>query len=311
MSKIRDMQKLYDIYSVLGIDSSRKVIVCPLPMHSHQNNTPSFSIFNRPDGSQYFRCHGSCGREGDVVDITGYMRISGYDPKNNDHVKRAITLLQSGFKISPPVERKVRVSGLPYDTIKSMALPDKDVLAYAETRGLTEKTLTWFTVRQYEAGGRKYMAIPTFHFGTLMGIKMRNINARGHKDRFLFHPGSSSGLFNYASVFSNSAPVLIVKAEIPAMLLTQNGINTCAPSGSENVIREELFRPVAWAVRRVVVKDNDPDPEVRVKMDKWARTRANAFKAELQAPPDDVKDIDEWVLRDGEKALDTIRGWLR
>jgi hypothetical protein len=95
------------------------------------------------------------------------------------------------------------------------------------------------------------------------------------------------------------------------MLLLQHGIHTCAPSGSENVNRADLFQAMAWAVKRVVVKDNDPNSEVRAKMDRYAQARAEAFKAELKAPPEEYKDIDEFVLAEGERALEMIRGWLK
>jgi hypothetical protein len=311
MSIIADARKLYDIRGVLGLDGTKKTIVCPLPMHSHQHNTPSFSIFTRPDGVQYFRCHGSCGEEGDVVDLAGFLRIPGYNPKDTEMVKRAITILQGGYQISPPQAQRVKIARLPYDTVLKMPEPDLDILAYADERGLTEETLRNYGVRKYETMGKKFMAIPTFHYGTLMGIKLRNIDARTKWDRFQFYPGSATGLFNYGGVFANAAPVLIVKAEIPAMLLLQHGIHACAPSGSENVNRGELFQAMAWAVKRIVVKDNDEDHGVRKKMDIYAGERAKAFQAGLKAPPDGMKDIDQWVLAEGERALETIRGWLR
>jgi len=308
---IRDARRLYDIRAILGIDTTQKSIVCPLPMHPHHNFTPSFSIFTKPDGVQYFRCHGACSAHGDVVDLTGYMRISNYDPHDGEMVRRAITLLQAGFQVSPPAAQKKRVARLPLDLLQDMPAPDLDVLAYADMRGLTEETLNRYSVRMYLTNGKKYLAIPTFHFGGLMSIKLRNIDAHNRHDRFMFYPGSFAGLFNYGSVFGESKPLLIVKAEIPAMLLLQHGIHACAPSGSENVNREEFFRPMAWAVKRVVVKDNDPDPETRAKMDWFAGQRARAFQAELQAPPEEYKDIDEYVLAEGQVALERIRSWLR
>jgi hypothetical protein len=226
-------------------------------------------------------------------------------------VKRAMTLLQAGFQVSPPKQQARRIQRLPADTMRRMPKPDLDVYAYAYERGLEPETLDHFGVRTYEHMGKKYMAVPTFHFGRLMSVKLRNIDAKNKHDRFLFYPGSKTGLFNYAGVFGKSEPLLIVKAEIPAMLLLQNGIHTCAPSGSENVNREELFQAMAWAVKRVVVKDNDRDPKVRAKMDRYAQARAEAFKAELQAPPEEYKDIDEFVLAEGERALEMIRGWLK
>jgi hypothetical protein len=305
------MRRLYDIRVLAGMPTDKKTMVCPLPMHAHQNYTPSFSVFTRPDGVQYFRCHGSCGKEGDAVDFVGFSRIANYDPHDSEMVKRAITLLQAGFQVSPPTQQKKRIQRLPADAALKMPKPDLDVYAYAFERGLEPETLDEHGVRMYENMGKKYMAIPTFHFGTLISIKLRNISARGKRDRFLFYPGSKTGLFNYAGVFGRSEPLLIVKAEIPAMLLLQHGIHACGPSGSENVNRKELFQAMAWAVKRVVVKDNDPDPKVRAKMDRFAQARAEAFQAELKAPPQIYKDIDEFVLAEGERALETIRGWLK
>jgi hypothetical protein len=185
--------------------------------------------------------------------------------------------------------------------------------AIGELRSIPLKVITLgrFGVRMYENMGKKYMAVPTFHFGQLISIKLRNIDAKNRRDRFMFYPGSTTGLFNYGGIFGKSEPLLIVKAEIPAMLLLQHGIHTCAPSGSENVNKGDLFHAMAWAVKRVVVKDNDPNPQVRDKMDRYARARAEAFKAELQAPPEGFKDIDAWVLADTENALQTIKGWMQ
>jgi hypothetical protein len=281
-------------------------------MHPHQNYTPSFSIFTKqPDGVQYFRCHGSCGNSGDTVDLTGYLKISNYDPHDSEMVKRAITILQSGYQVSPPKHKKTRIRTLPADAILNMPKPDLDVYAYAfAERGLEPETLDRFGVRMHESRGSKFMAIPTFHFGQLISIKLRNIDPSS-RYRFMFYKGSKTGLFNYGNVFGTSDPLLIVKAEIPAMLLAQHGIHTCAPSGSENVNQAELFKPMAWAVKRVVVKDNDPDPKTRAEMDRFARVRAKAFQAELKAPPEQYKDVDDWILADTENALETIRGWLK
>jgi len=306
------MRRLYDIRELAGMPSDKKTMVCPLPMHAHQNYTPSFSVFTRPDGVQYFRCHGSCGRDGDAVDFAGFMFISNYDPHDSEMVKRAITLLQAGFQVSPPRQQARRIQRLPADAMHKLPKPDLDVYAYAYSeRGLEPETLDRFGVRMYESMGAKYMAIPTYHFGQLISVKLRNINARHHRDRFMFYPGSKAGLFNYAGVFGTSEPLLIVKAEIPAMLLLQHGIHTCAPSGSENVNQGELFQAMAWAVKRVVVKDNDPDPKVRAEMDRYAQARAEAFKAKLKAPHERYKDVDQWVLADTKNALATIREWLK
>ncbi|RPJ36196.1 MAG: hypothetical protein EHM35_08530, partial [Planctomycetaceae bacterium] len=89
---IRDARRLYNIRDILGLKGAVKVIVCPLPMHAHHSNTPSFSIFENFNGVQYFECHGSCGLRGDVVDLVGYLFIPGYDDHNPAHICRALDL---------------------------------------------------------------------------------------------------------------------------------------------------------------------------------------------------------------------------
>src|SRR5574338_1390133 len=93
--EIENARRTHDIRDVLG--TQKKYIVCPLPLHIHRRNTPSFMIFFR-DGVQYFRCHGNCGLTGDVIDLVGYLRVPGYDRKDGKMVREAMAILENRFE---------------------------------------------------------------------------------------------------------------------------------------------------------------------------------------------------------------------
>lgn len=307
-SRIREARRLYDIRTVLGITDNRRVIVCPLPMHPHHNNTPSFSIYME-NGVQKFRCHGTCNRGGDVVDLAGYVHIVGYDPYNSEHVKRALTLLESGYRTCPP-KAGPKAPALSNTAYQDFLPPGPEVIEYARSRGLAPDTLKHFNVGQSGMWGKTWMTMPTHHMGRLMGVKMRNLNATSHKDRYTSLPGSIGGLFNYNDVFYETGPLLIVKAEIPAMLLWQHGFKVCAPTSGEASAQAELYFAMVWSRKRVVVADNDLDENVRAAMDRAAARRAEAFHAVLKRPPLEYKDIDQFFVAEPDYALSLIRSWM-
>jgi hypothetical protein len=308
-SKIREARALYDIRSVLGLTENKRVIVCPLPMHLHHNNTPSFSIY-MDQGVQKFACHGACGKRGDVLDLVGFMQIPNYQPNEGEHVKRALTLLEAGYKIAP-VKQAPKVPALSNTAYQDFLPAGAEVVEYARSRGLTPETLKKFRVGQSNLHNKVWMTMPTFHMGRLMGIKMRNLNPLSARDRYNSLAGSVGGLFNANAVYYTTEPVLIVKAEIPAMLLDQYGIHAVAPTGGEASNEAELFSFIVWSCKRVVVADNDHDPDVRRQMDRAAQKRAELFHASLQRPPENYKDIDEYLLAEPERALSDIRNWMR
>lgn len=164
--------------------------------------------------------------------------------------------------------------------------------------------------------GKTWMTMPTFHMGRLMGVKMRNLNATSHKDRYASLPGSIGGLFNYNEVFYHTGPVLIVKAEIPVMLLKQMGIKEkfnavpCAPTSGEASAEAELYSAMVWSRKRVVVADNDRDEKVRAAMDRAAARRAEVFRAVVRRPPEAWKDVDAWLLDEPQEGFTTIGSWL-
>lgn len=301
--EIRDFRRIYSIRSVLGYSGRKSWMVCPLPQHAHSSNpTPSFSMYYDRDGVERFKCHGNCGLRGDVIDLVGYLSVPGYDPKNIQYVLRAVSVLGNKHEIvTEPV--KAQRNLLSEDAWRAYVPPGIGVHEYAMDRGLKRQTVEKFRIGQRN----DYMAIPTFENDRLVGIKFRAIVPQDL--RFFTEKGSRSGLFNFDNVLWTDRPVIIVKGEIPAMLLDQYDILACAPTGGENMRVDEYSRALAFCSRRVVVGDNDYDEEVRKKMQAAARERANALHAELRFPPEKYKDIDEWILAD-EKAIDIIRSWI-
>jgi hypothetical protein len=156
------------------------------------------------------------------------------------------------------------------------------------------------------------MTMPVLHGDRLMGIKMRNLKARDKKDRFRSEAGSVAGLFGFNFVNHTTGPVAIVKGEIPVMVLSQFGILACAPTGGEGSYykHEELLLPLAFASRRIVIGDNDRDPEVREKMQLAARRRGEIFRAPVFFPPEPFAGVDDWLLAKPGEALPAIRRWL-
>lgn len=299
---LRDLRRIYSIRSVLGYSGKRNWMVCPLPQHIHSANpTPSFSMFYDKDGAERWKCHGNCGLHGDVIDLVGFLSVPGYDPTSMQSVMRAVSILGNKHEIREPV--KVSRDLLSEDAWREWLPPGIEAHNYAMRRGLQRHTVEKFRVGQKN----NYMSIPTFENDRLVGIKFR---AMGSEDlRFFTAKGSRSGLFNFDNVLWTDRPVIITKGEIPAMLLDQYGILSCAPTGGENMRVDEYSRALAFCSKRIVVGDNDKDPDTRRKMQQAARERANALHAELRFPPEGYKDIDEWILADGT-AISTIRSWL-
>jgi len=303
--EIRDFRRIYTIRSVLNYHGRKNWMVCPLPQHLHGNSpTPSFSIYYDKDGVERFKCHGVCGLKGDVIDLIGYLQVSSYDPTSINSVLRAVSILGNKFEIST-APKKVRRDLLRADAWRAYVPPGVEAHRFAESRGLTRPTVEKFKIGQKNS----YLSMPVFENEKLAGIKFRAMYPGGASLRFFTEKGSRAGLFNFDRVLWTEKPVLIVKGEIPVMLLDQYDMLACAPTGGEGMLVDEYARALAFSARRVVVGDNDPDAEVREKMQEAARVRANALHAELRFPPEKYKDIDEWILAD-EYAIDEIKRWF-
>jgi hypothetical protein len=150
LTTIRDMRRLFSIYDVLHLSSKKRKIVCPLPMHAHHHRTPSFSIFISEGGVQKWKCHGNCNRQGDILDLVGFLHISGYNPKNGQHVKEALTLLSGNTRINPPSQETTKVPTLANGWYKRYLPVGNEVLGYAAGRFLTSETLERFKVGQHK-----------------------------------------------------------------------------------------------------------------------------------------------------------------
>lgn len=289
--KIEDAQKTHDIAHILG--AKKKLIVCPLPGHIHSDNTPSFSIFWK-DGVQYFRCHGNCGLIGDVIDLAGYMNITGYNRKDKGMVQRALEYIDRKYEIYIPIPvKQVKLAGSEwYDYLPI----GEEGLEYAKGRGLTYKTIMKFRVGQ----SGKFITMPCFKEGRLIGIKMRRIVAG--EPRFYALPGSRQGLFNVDSIAYTDGPVFIVKGEIPCMLLDQMGFLSCAPTGGEGGWDESWRSALAFS-QNIVIGDNDAPGR------KLGEKRALILGAKLVFPPEGVKDIDAWILKDPDHAINQLIEW--
>jgi hypothetical protein len=185
------------------------------------------------------------------------------------------------------------------------------VLEYAKMRGLKPETLKKFMVGQSGMFGKTWMTMPAFHFGRLQGIKMRNVHAVHVRDRYASMEGSINGLFNLNGIYYSPDPILIVKGEIAAMLLDQYGFLVCAPTAGESTACAELLPHMIWSSRRILVADNDPDPKVRRMMDEYAVKRAEMLRAEIKRPPEQYKDIDDFLLAEPKLALAAVEGWLK
>lgn len=313
---LRDASRLYDIRSVLGVPQNKSVIICPLPQHSHHDYTPSFSIFTK-DGKQRFRCHGSCGAAGDIIDLIGYMKIPGYNDRDFEDVSRALTLLEVRQEISPPVKNTQRASTLQNDTWKKFIPAGPEVLQYLAKRGILRVTVDLFGYGQMTSSPEgvniqpytTWLTIPTFTGSRLTKIKMRNIYASGKSDRYKAMKGSVIGIHNLNAVKECGDAVLIVKGELSVALLSQYGVLACAPDAGEGSTEEWMYIALAFSKKRVVVGDNDPEP-IMQQTKLLLKKRAVILHAEAKLPPNNYHDVDDWILADGAGAIRTIKGWL-
>src|SRR5512133_2935468 len=144
---VADARSTHDIRDVLGLRDRERLIVCPLPQHVHKRNTPSFSIFWRRN-MQWWRCHGSCDIEGDVVDLVGYLRVPGYDKRDPDKIRAAVELIDSRYQVKmPKPEPEVRLRGNEHIFYLP---PGEEAVEYAKSRGLNDATIEKYKLGQHE-----------------------------------------------------------------------------------------------------------------------------------------------------------------
>jgi len=299
--EIRDIRRLYDIREVLqraGVDTRKRWLICPLPDHPHKNYSPSFSIYVGTDGVERFKCHGVCGAQGDVIDLAGYMWIPGYDPQQVGYVSKAIDVLQMKVPLNLSFRNKTPEPQLYPDTFWEY-LPISDIgKEYFHTRGLDDQTIKEF----YLGSGDTFVTIPTFEADQLVALKKRSLTGTG-KFRFWMESGSRKALFNYDEVVYAQGPVFYVKAEIPAMLLHQHRYKACAPTTGEGGFLDDWRIALAFADVIVVGDNDETGRETATQRGKDIPNSCVRF------PPEPYKDIDEWILAEGEAAWELIHTW--
>jgi DNA primase len=299
MADLRDIRRIYSITDVLeraGFMVRRKWMVCPLPNHIHGRNTPSFSIFTGRDGVERFQCHGTCGAYGDVIDLAGYLWINGYDPTDPKMVMRAADALRNRNDIVFPVSETVVQNILDPAAWKKYLPIGPAARAYAHSRGLTDQTIETFALGQ----DGDYLTIPTFEAGRLTYIKKRAI--KQGMLRFQSEPHSRRSLFNFDAVAWNPGIVYYVKAEIPAMILIQGGFTACAPTTGE-ASWDPTWATLLALANVVVIGDNDAPGKAA------AKTVSERLNATLHFPPEEYKDIDEWILASPMNAGTSLVYW--
>jgi len=292
--------------------------LCPLPFHQHRNGTPSFSIFEYR-GRQRWKCWGSCGLSGDVIDLYGYLHIPGYNPHEIELRRQAADLLRGG-PLNPAPYRGVEKTRLLSSFAWQWFQPPGDlVLEYLHRRGLDEATIRHFrfgsaaridkeTGRPVKDGIEGLLAIPCLQENTTVGVKLRLIRPAG-KLRYFSLPYSRSGLFNFDEVYLTDRPVLIAKGELCAAVMRRAGFLACALTSGEAGTQkgQPLFQEIRSALSlapRIVVGDNDPPGR------KYAPQRADTFDAGLRYPPEACKDWDEWFLARPDECVRETERWI-
>jgi hypothetical protein len=297
-----EVSRLYDIQGVLGTNSRK--MLCPFPEHTHNNYTPSFSVFFS-EGKQRFRCHG-CGKTGDVIDLIGYLHIPGYNHDNPLNIKTAINILTNGkYNMSPVLPPPPKPTAIYQGEWKCYLPPGKEALRYMEKRGISDVGKE-FCLGQYNEVGAKYLSIPCFHNDVLQGIKLRLIE--GHGPRYKAVTGSRAGLFNHDRILPVTGTVFIVKGEIAAMVMASFAYYACAPTNGESGDITPFMSAFANASQLILIGDNDYYVNKQIKDS--TNKRAELLGAKIFFPPKNYKDIDEWLLDSPDQAQTTLNHLL-
>jgi DNA primase len=103
---IPELKNALTIESVFGYGYGK--MRCPFP--DHEDHTPSFSIYRDKSGYDRFRCFGSCGRFGDVIDLAQELyslskkdaidylaKMAGVTPGRPDPVKMTFREWERSF----------------------------------------------------------------------------------------------------------------------------------------------------------------------------------------------------------------------
>lgn len=323
-----DLRKEYNLIMVAeqhGVDlkgaGRKKWGVCPFPQHVHSKHpTPSFSIYEY-NRELRFKCHGHCGAMGDVIDFMGYMHITGYDPRNIFQKDQAGRLLVNGQIQTAPYMAVEKRTLLPEFAWMDYTLIADNARAYLRGRGIADAVIDEcrFGSASYlkEEHGRReiirrpvdrLISIPTFHAGSLIGVKLRILRT-GNNYKYFNQPGSRAGLWQHDRVYLVSDPFLIAKGELCGAVMLSAGFTACAVTSGERgtTVRMEMFPAIRTALcmgRKVYVGDNDKTGR------ESGPKQADLLNAVIQYPPELYKDWDEWYLKDRGECLRLTNQWL-
>jgi hypothetical protein len=316
LDSIRSCYNIEDLVSGLKGSSSSRWGICPLPQHKHSSRpTPSFSVFwkyYKGQKVQYFKCHGNCGLTGTVIDLAGYMWVAGYHKYDINMYQKAAEALSGGkCQINPP-NAPPPVPELPDWLAQDMLPPSKAVVDYALSRGIDINQLEKFSVgtpKEWMKGEpydirnpQDWMAIPTFHHDRLFGIKLRNITNKGL--RYMSIKGSKKGLWNHNAVWMRGGPTIVTKGEIAGMVLASHGFNqVCAPTAGEGGRITEITQAVSLSKNIVIGDNDDKGREAGIQ-------RAALLSGCLHFPPQEFKDVDQWINKRPQEAMNTMKRWL-
>ncbi len=290
--------------------------MCPFPSHIHRENTPSFSVYNWR-GRQRFKCHGNCGLKGDVIDFYGYMFVPGYSPGDLEHRKLAAEALLNGrVEICPPkIEKKATL--LPEFLWEDFLPVGRAARDYLFERGLTGEEIERYRLgsatrieegRPVKTKGDELISIPTFHAGSLVGIKVRIIRPRS-KYKYFSVENSRAGMWNYDRVNGTTGVVLIMKGEFCGMVANKRFL-ACAMVSGEAGTTPMLplwgqIRSALASAKKIVIGDNDEPGR------KYGPIRAELFDAALKFPPGRYKDFDQWWLADKDECEEMTQEWVK
>ena len=189
--------------------------------------------------------------------------------------------------------------------------PAENIIEYVLGRGIS-----FDQIEKFKLGGavsisndevikgkkENILSLPTFHYGKLMGIKIRKINGCNN-DRYFSYKGSHKGLFNHDEVFLTTKPVLVMTGEIAVMVADRCGFLACAPTSGEWGHVDNIIKPLLLA-KKIIVGDTSEIGK------KTAQTRGALLDGIVRFPPEGL-DWDEWALKNKEEAIRETNKWLR
>lgn len=286
MADLNVLRTLYDLPSIVShyTQETGRKIVCPMPHHEHHHMTPSFSMFVGPDGIQRFKCFGTCGVQGDVIDFLGFYHLGPtYNSNNPEHIELAVkyltgesiqakrTPLKKKHKPLNPTMAEMLVSEFERNLRNSY--PAK---IYLDRRGVLDVAPHFrlgykFTPLEYVKGNTQvpghYISIPTIQNGRVISIKLRRIDSHpdyiGIEDLPIRYDSVAGqrigagqpGIFNHDHIAYTTGFVFSPEGEFDVMLAQALGYEAWCFNTGGNVTCE--IGPILAHAFTIIIADND------------------------------------------------------